>query len=207
MRLLRRPSEYWLAPGRLTPQQQLDAFNDPGNWPSDQQVREQAYKEYREAYPLSRLPFIGPSRSHFDRLSTDSPVLARTRLRMRRAAALLPVDGILAPCDEHGISGESEGALSRYRDDRTLPVEDSFSRYQRQEVIVLADGGISRYEEQSRVVPAENGPSHGGGPRLARRKNKPSFFKRIWNRVSRKVDVQEAIPSRPEDAPALHRRG
>ncbi|KAG0344983.1 hypothetical protein BG005_001539 [Podila minutissima] len=207
MRLLRRPSEYWLTPARLTPQQQLDAFNDPGNWPSEQQVREQAYKEYREAYPLSRLPFMGPSRPHFDRMNTDSPVLARTRLRMRRAAALLPVEGILARSDEHGISGEGEGALSRYRDDQTLPVEDSFSRYQRQEAIVPAEGGISCYEEQPGAVPAENGPSHGGGPRLARRRNKPDFFKRIWNRLSRKVDVQEAVASGPEDAPTLHRRG
>ncbi|KAG0025314.1 hypothetical protein BGZ82_010090 [Podila clonocystis] len=206
MRLLHRPGEYWLTPCRLTPQQQLDAVNDPGNWPSEQQVRQQAYKEYREAYPLSRLPLVGPSRSHFDRMNADSPVFARTRLQMRRAAGLLPVDGILARNDERGMSGESEGALSRYRKDETLPVEDSYSRFQEQWAMVPSEGGISRYEEQPRAMPSEIVPPCDAS-RPARPRNRPGFLKRIWSRLSRKVDIQDALASGPEEGRTPHRHG
>ncbi|KAF9320413.1 hypothetical protein BG003_006206 [Podila horticola] len=222
MRLLRRPGVYWLTPGRLTPQQQLDAVTDPGNWPSEQQVREQAYREYRKVYPLSRLPFVGPSRSHFERMNADSPVFTRTRLRMRRAAGLLPVDGILQCSDEHGISWESQGALTRYYDPGTLTVEDSFPRYHDQRIlpgggsfsrdqgqgeIVPAEGSIPRYEEDPSVEPCESAPPCNGASRLARRKNKPGFFKRIWSRLSRKVDIQEAPASGPDGGITPHRRG
>ncbi|KAI9240507.1 MAG: hypothetical protein BYD32DRAFT_458790 [Podila humilis] len=197
--------EYWLTPVTLTPQQQLDAVNDPGNWPSEQQVREQAYKEYREAYPLSRLPFVGPRRSHFDRMNPESPVFARTRLQMRRAAGLLPIDGILSRSEGHEVSEEREGAFSRYQEHDTLPMEGS-SRYQEQGTMVLTKGGISRYEKQSCAVPTDGVPPCNERLELAHRRNKPGFFKRIWNRLSRKVDIQEALASGPGDGPRLDRR-
>lgn len=204
MRPLRRRGEYWLTPGTLTPQQQLDAVNDPGNWPSEQQVREQAYKEYREAYPLSRLPFVGPRRSQFDRMNAESPVFTRTRLQMRRAAGLLPVDGILPRSEGHEISEEREGALSRYHEHDTLPVEGSSSRYQEQGTMVPAEGGISLYEEQP-SAPTDGVPPKNEGLKLARRRNKPGLFKRIWNRLSRKVDIQEALASGHGNEPRLDR--
>lgn len=207
MSLLRRPGEHWLTSSTLTPQQQLDAINDPGNWPTEQQVREQAYKDHREAYPLSRLPFVGLSRSRFNRMNADSPVFARTRLQMRQAAGLLPVDGILSRSEERGASEEGAGALSRYHEHDTLPVDGPFSRFQEQGSIIRTEGGISRYEGQPSVLPTNGVPSCSEGPKLARRRNRPGFFKRIWNRLSRKVDIQEALASGPGDGPRPRGRG
>ncbi|KAG0324429.1 hypothetical protein BG004_003473 [Podila humilis] len=87
----RRNSEFWSSSGALlTPQQHLEAARDPGNWPPLDQVREQAYREYNQANPLSRLPFVGPKRDDFYRMKPTNPVLTRTRLQMRRAAGILP---------------------------------------------------------------------------------------------------------------------